>query len=83
MILRCNSTISGSVTIPILSLLIRNCLLPMCFVELINDASPTIKEIYAFTKEYLLSWFPHLPSYQTFNYRLNLMSEAISFLVKL
>lgn len=42
----------------------------------------TIKEIHTFTKEYLLSWFPNLPSYQTFNYRLNLMSEAISFLVK-
>ena len=35
-----------------------------------------------FTKEYLLSWFPNLPSYQTFNYRLNLMSEAINELVK-
>ena len=40
------------------------------------------KEIHTFTKEYLLSWFPNLPSYQTFNYRLNLMSEAISELVK-
>ncbi|WP_239059531.1 hypothetical protein [Bacteroides sp. 224] len=38
----------------------------------------TIKEIHTFTKEYLLSWFPKLPSYQTFNYQLNLMSEAIS-----
>lgn len=42
----------------------------------------SIKEIHAFTKEYLLSWFPKLPSYQTFNYRLNLMSEAISYLVE-
>ena len=41
-----------------------------------------IKEIHTFTKEYLLSWFPNLPSYQTFNYRLNLMSEAINELVK-
>ena len=41
-----------------------------------------IKEIHTFTEEYLLSWFPNLPSYQTFNYRLNLMSEAISELVK-
>ncbi|WP_229127484.1 hypothetical protein [Bacteroides congonensis] len=29
-----------------------------------------IKDIHTFTKEYLLSWFPDLPSYQTFNYRL-------------
>ena len=36
-----------------------------------------IKDIHTYTKEYLLSWFPKLPSYQTFNYRLNLMSEAI------
>ena len=42
----------------------------------------SIKEIHTFTKEYLLSWFPNLPSYQTFNYRLNLMSEAINELVK-
>lgn len=37
-----------------------------------------IKEIHTFTEEYLLSWFPNLPSYQTFNHRLNLMSEAFS-----
>lgn len=36
-----------------------------------------IKDIHLFAKEYLLSWFPKLPSYQTFNYRLNLMPEAI------
>ena len=42
----------------------------------------SIKEIHTFTKEYLLSWFPNLPSYQTFNYRLNLMSEAINEPVK-
>lgn len=42
----------------------------------------SIKEIHTFAKEYLLSWFPHLPSYQTFNYRLNLLSEAINNLVK-
>jgi len=42
----------------------------------------SIKEIHTFAKEYLLSWFPKLPSYQTFNYRLNLMSEAISHLVE-
>lgn len=30
----------------------------------------SIKEIHAFAKEYLLAWFPKLPSYQTFNLRL-------------
>lgn len=29
-----------------------------------------IKDIHTFPKEYLLSWLPDLPSYQTFNYRL-------------
>lgn len=38
--------------------------------------------MHTFSKEYLLSWFPSLPSYQTFNYRLNLLSEAINELVK-
>jgi len=41
-----------------------------------------IKDIHTFTKEYLLSWFPNLLSFQTFNYRLNLMPEAISELVR-
>jgi hypothetical protein len=39
-----------------------------------------VKDIHSFAKEYLLSWFPHLPSYQTFNYRLNLLSEAFAVL---
>ena len=40
-----------------------------------------IKEIHTFAKEYLLSWFPKLPSYQTFNSRLNMLSEAFKVLV--
>jgi hypothetical protein len=39
-----------------------------------------VKDIHSFAKEYLLSWFPRLPSYQTFNYRLNLLSEAFRVL---
>jgi Transposase DDE domain. len=39
-----------------------------------------IKDIHTFANEYLLSWFPLLPSYQTFNYRLNLLSEAFKVL---
>ena len=39
-----------------------------------------VKEIHTFAKEYLLSWFPKLPSYQTFNYRLNRLSEAFKIL---
>lgn len=40
-----------------------------------------IKEIHTFTKEYLSSWFPKLPSYQTFNLRLNRLSEAFKALM--
>lgn len=39
-----------------------------------------INEIYSFTKDYLSSWFPKLPSYQTFSYRLNLLTGAFQAL---
>jgi len=39
-----------------------------------------IKQIHRFTKDYMLSWFPKLPSYQAFNHRLNQMSETFKFL---
>ena len=41
-----------------------------------------IKEIHTFAKEYLSSWFPKLPSYQTFNTQLNMLSEAFKTLVE-
>ena len=37
---------------------------------------------FSFAKDYLLSLFPELPSYQTFNYKLNLLSEAFKVLSK-
>ena len=39
-----------------------------------------VKRIHRFAKDYMLSWFPKLPSYQAFNYRLNHMSETFKFL---
>ena len=39
-----------------------------------------IKDIYNFASEYLSSWFPKLPSYQTFNLRLNRLNEAFRVL---
>jgi hypothetical protein len=39
-----------------------------------------VKDIHTFASEYLSSWFPKLPSYQTFNYRLNLLPEAFKIL---
>ena len=41
-----------------------------------------VKDIHNFAKEYLLDWFPHLVSYQTFNYRLNRMVGAVTELSK-
>jgi hypothetical protein len=35
-----------------------------------------IKDIHEFASDYLSSWFPKLPSYQTFNLRLNRLSEV-------
>lgn len=39
-----------------------------------------IKNIHIFASEYLSSWFPELPSYQTFNLRLNRLNEAFKIL---
>lgn len=39
-----------------------------------------IKDIHTFASEYLSSWFPLLPSYQTFNLRLNRLNEAFKAL---
>lgn len=39
-----------------------------------------VKDIHSFTKEYLSSWFPSLPSYQTFNLRLNRLNECFRVL---
>ena len=36
-----------------------------------------IKDIHSFTRDYLISWFPKLPSYQTFNFRLNKLTGAL------
>jgi hypothetical protein len=40
-----------------------------------------IKHIYQFAKDYLLSWFPKLPSYVAFTTRLNRLSEAFKILL--
>ena len=42
---------------------------------IINGMSK-VKPIYTFTSNHLLDWFPQLPSYQAFNYRLNELSAC-------
>ena len=41
---------------------------------------PKLKQIHHFANDFLLSWFPKLPSYQGFVYRINRMSEAFKAL---
>jgi hypothetical protein len=41
-----------------------------------QESCREVKDIYNFTKDYLLSWFPKLPSYQAFNDRLNKLLPA-------
>lgn len=43
----------------------------------------TRKDIYNFTKTYLLDWFPKLPSYQAFCRRLNRLAEAFAMLAEI
>jgi Transposase DDE domain len=40
-----------------------------------------VKPIYDHTRNYLPDWFPQLPSYQAFNYRLNQLSACFEVLV--
>jgi hypothetical protein len=40
-----------------------------------------VKQIYEFAYDHLHSWFPKLPSYAAFNYRLNQLNEAFRYLV--
>jgi len=42
-----------------------------------------IKHIHEFAKDYLLSWFPLLPTYEAFIMRINRLSEAFRFLSEL
>jgi hypothetical protein len=43
---------------------------------------PKVRYIYDHTRNYLLDWFPRLPSYQAFNYRLNQLSSCFEVLVR-
>lgn len=41
-----------------------------------------VKDIYNYTKDHLLDWFPNLPSYAKFNERLNRLNNVFSFLAQ-
>ena len=42
----------------------------------------SVKSIYKFTKNFLLEWFPHLPSYEGFLFRLNNLNQLFPELSK-
>ena len=46
------------------------------------DKRLRVKDKHKFSKEYLSDWFPELPSYQTFNKRLNRLAGALEELAK-
>ncbi len=47
-----------------------------------KDQRFKVKHIYNFANDYMLSWFPKLPSYVAFNTRLNRLSEALQQLAE-
>lgn len=43
----------------------------------IEEGRHTIKDIHRYASKHLRSWFPHLPSYQAYNNRLNRLNEVL------
>lgn len=79
--LLCVSTARDSVTIPIPNLRMRKFLPSTCSAVTVRDTSASRRYILS-PMVYLSSWFPKLPSYQTFCIRLNMLSEAFKVLVE-
>jgi len=51
------------------------------FFAILEEQKYQVKQIYHYIEKYWQDWFPHLPSYQAFNYRLNRLEGAFpSFL---
>ena len=56
-------------------------LLTIYLYTLMNENCLSIRSIYDYASRYLKSWFPSLPSYTAFNYRLNRMGGALQALL--
>ncbi|MBA3716541.1 MAG: hypothetical protein H0W76_29510 [Pyrinomonadaceae bacterium] len=41
----------------------------------------SVRQIYGYTQQHWRAWFPHLPSYQAFNHRLNDLAPAFELLI--
>ena len=57
-------------------------LLTIYLYVMIEEERYKIKSIWRYAKKHLQSWFPHLPSYQAFNARLNRLSPAFPLLAE-
>lgn len=56
-------------------------LLTVYLFAIMEEDKLKIKEIWRYTHRYWLDWFPHLPSYQAFNDRLNRMAAVFPVLL--
>jgi len=53
------------------------------FFAILEEKKFKVKEIYDYMIKYWHDWFPAIPSYQAFNYRLNRLEDAFPFLLGL
>lgn len=58
-------------------------LLTCYFFALLEEQKYQVKQIHTYIEKYWLDWFPDLPSYQGFNYRLNRLEGALPLLLGL
>jgi len=57
-------------------------LLTIYIFSIMEEEKFKVKSIHSYAKRHLLDWFPELPSYQTFNDRLNRLSGVFPHLVQ-
>lgn len=54
-----------------------------CYLfAIMEEQKSQIKSAWSYIQKYWLEWFPTLPSYQTFSYRLNRMASVFPYLVQ-
>ena len=56
-------------------------ILAVYLFSVLHEQRFKIKQIHQFAKDYLISWFPKLPSYVAFNNRLNRLSECFRLIL--
>lgn len=56
-------------------------LLTCYFFSLLEEQKCQVKQIHSYIEKYWLDWFPNLPSYQGFNYKLNRLESPMPLLL--